>query len=139
MKNWIFIFTIALLFLACEQELTQKKLGKYDNGQVQLIQFVANEGGKEVVMKEQRFHENGQLEMEGDFEEGERHGIWKAYFKNGQLQSEGEFNKGIREGYSKVYYSNGHLMYEGQYSKDQKTGHWKFYNDSGVLVNEKDF
>lgn len=134
------IYTLLFISLiACESPVIEKIEGTYPNIQPKKISYFQEQDGKEILVEEKYFHDNGKLKMSGKFLNGNREGEWKAYFENEQLQSEGVFIGGKRNGLANVYYSNGKLYYEGQYENDKEVGHWKFYNEQGKLVNEKDF
>lgn len=138
MKNILILF-IGIALFACQTPIIEKTTIKYPNGEKKKIEFFQEIEGKEVLVEEKHFHDNGKFKMGGGFKNGLRDGEWKAFFKNGQLQSEGIFKEGKRFGIAKVYFSNGQLMYEGQYENDKEIGHWKFYNEKGKLVNEKSY
>ena len=62
------------------------------------------------------YDKNGQLEYEGEYLNGERHGKGKEYYHNGQLEYEGEYLNGKRHGKGKEYYChNGQLEFEIEY------------------------
>ena len=138
MKQLLYIFSIVFLF-SCEAPIVEKKGETYPNNQPKRIDYLQEQDGKEVKVKEKYFYEDGKLKMEGDFLDGKREGEWQAYFDNGQLQSEGFFKANKRIGVAKVYYPNSKLRYEGQYENDKEVGHWKFYNEQGQLIKEQDF
>jgi len=125
--------------MACESPIIEKIETKHPNGEKDKVSFYQEIEGKEMLMEEKHFHDNGVLKMEGKFLNGKREGVWKAFFNNEQLQSLGTFKDGLRIGEAKIYYPNGQLRYEGQYESDKQTGHWKFYNEEGKLVKEEDF
>jgi len=134
-------FILGVLFLAACNNTPIKEVIKesYPNNQAKLIEFVQEVDGKEQVVEQKAYFEDGQFKMGGKLLEGKRNGKWSAYFSNGKLQSEGEFENGMRTGIAKIYYENGNLMYDGQYKNDQKIGVWKFYNEKGEFVKEEKF
>ncbi len=134
------LYFIPLLFLiACESPIIEKVKETYPDNAKKLVSYFQVEDGKEVVVEEKHFHQNGKFKMGGKFLNGKREGEWKAYFKNDQIQSLGTFKDGRRTGVGKVYYPNGNLRYEGFYKDDKETGHWKFYTEAGKLSQEKDY
>lgn len=76
---------------------------------------------------------NGLKKIEGETVNGQRHGVWKAYYENGFLWSEGSFWYGKRKGYSIVYHENGKKKMEGDYKNGLKVGAWKIWNADGSL------
>ncbi len=135
------LLTIMCLLLSCNPPPTinKKVIATYPNKQPKTVNYIQKIDGKEVVVEQKEYYENGQLKMGGKLTNGKMNGIWKAYFENGKLQSEGEFINGLRTGLGKVYYPSGKLFYEGSYKNGKETGHWKFYNKKGKLAKEKDF
>ncbi len=138
MKNILILF-LGLTLFACETPVVEKIVSKHPNGEKKKVEFFQNIDGKEVLVEEKHFFDDGKFKMGGKFKNGLRDGEWKAYFQNEQLQSEGVFKAGKRFGIAKVYFPNGQLRYEGQYENDKEVGHWKFYNEQGKLTNEKDY
>ncbi|MCO6501177.1 MAG: hypothetical protein J5I47_12485 [Vicingus serpentipes] len=140
MKKVLFFTLCGVMLYACEAPPIEERVEEtFANGQPKTIHYVQQIDGKEEVVEQKAFFENGQFKMGGKLLKGKREGMWKAYFEDGKLQSEGEFEGGVRMGIGKVYYPNGQLMYEGQYENDKAIGHWKFYNEEGKLTKEKDF
>jgi antitoxin component YwqK of YwqJK toxin-antitoxin module len=45
------------------------------------------------------FHENGQLEVRGNYIDGELDGLWEEFYENGQLESRGNLKDGEWEGW----------------------------------------
>ncbi len=80
------------------------------------------------------YYENGQLEEEGTYKDGERDGLWKLYYENGQLFKEGTLKKGERHGPYKNYFDNGELWEEGTYKNGKQDGLFKLYHwETGQL------
>lgn len=140
MKQRITSLFVILLLAACGNSPIKEVVKEsYPNNQAKLIESVQMIDGKEQVVEQKAYFDDGQFKMGGKLLDGKRHGKWTAYFKNGKLQSEGEFDNGLRTGMAKIYYDNGNLMYDGQYKNDQKIGVWKFYNEKGEFVKEEKF
>lgn len=64
----------------------------YDNGQVQ-HEFNFNQNGKREGPAKY-FYENGQLAIEGNFQNGQETGVFKEYYENGDVKAEKTFNAG---------------------------------------------
>ena len=62
---------------------------------------------------EKRWHENGQLEFEGNYKYGKKHGQHKWWYPNGQLEFEEHYVNGKKHGLFKGWWKNGQLDYEG--------------------------
>lgn len=125
--------------MACESPIIEKVEETYPDNSKKRVTYVQEQDGKEVLVEEKHFHQNGKLKMGGKFLNGKREGEWKAFFENEQIQSLGTFKDGLRTGDAKIYYANGNIRYEGFYEKDKEVGHWKFYTEAGKLTKEEDF
>jgi len=135
----ILVLIITVLLISCKPSIKRKVITTYPNKQAKTVNYLQEIDGKEVIVEQKEYYENGQLKMGGKLLKGKMNGTWKAYFENGNLQSEGEFISGKRTGSGKVYYANGKLFYEGFYKNGKEIGKWKFYNKKGKLVKTKDF
>lgn len=140
MKQKITYLLIVLALIACNNSPIKEVVKEsYPNGKVKYVEYLQEINGKEQIVEERAFFDNGKFKMGGKLKDGKREGVWLANFYNGKVQSEGEYKAGIKTGETKVYYDNGNLMYEGRYKADKKVGVWKFYNKTGKLVNEQRF
>ena len=153
MKAEIILVTVILLLVfSCEKDddgndyfdlskESEFQINKdyFSNNQPRFVEYVQMQDGKEQVVEQKVYFDNGQLKMNGKLTKEGRTGKWVAYFNNGKPQSEGEFKNGLRTGKSKIYYENGNLMYDGQYESDKKVGVWKFYNNKGEFVKEEKY
>jgi len=112
------------------------------------------------------YHNNGELNFEGNYKEGLRIGRWKIFsrttpyieeqgFKGGlhcdyfykenydtkdiEIISKDKYSDGILNGPYKVYYYNGNLELEGSYVDGKKDGLWKTYSFQGELKTEEQY
>ena len=53
------------------------------------------------------YHNNGNVEIIGDYKNGKEEGEWKFYRENGKLEGIGNYKNGEREGKWKLYHENG--------------------------------
>tara|TARA_Y100000589_G_scaffold259724_1_gene249350 strand:+ start:1060 stop:1464 length:405 start_codon:yes stop_codon:yes gene_type:complete len=67
-------------------------------------------------------HENGQLETEASFIDGQQDGITKIWYANGQLRGEGSFKSGKQDGSTKIWYKNGQLKTEKVFKEGKLVG-----------------
>ena len=111
------ILLISMLVLSCQNNEPTQKENKL----------------KRKVEKVLEYYPDGKKKLEGELVNGERHGIWKYYYKNGFLWSEGKYWYGARKGYSTVYHENGKKKLEGEYENDLKVGKWKLWTEDGSL------
>ena len=86
-----------------------------------------------------KYDENGNLLEQGQFDEkGKATGEWKWYHNNGQLQQIGNFENSQRKGIWIFYSELGIIKEEGEFDKNgNKTGKWKYYNQNGKLIETK--
>ena len=91
-----------------------------------------------TMIKEVVYYPNGEIRQSGAFIDGERLGVWKAFFETGQLQSIRNYNdQGLEEGLSRVYKLEGghyYLFISGYFSEGVKRGTWKFFNRNGDTI-----
>ena len=66
------------------------------------------------------YYDNGQLEAEFNFKDGEYDGLSKEWYLNGQLKSEKNFKDGALDGLSKNWHSNGKLRWETTYKDGEQ-------------------
>ncbi len=67
-------------------------------------------------------HENGQLETEACFIDGQQDGPTKIWYANGQLRGEGSFKSGKQDGLTKIWYENGQLKTEKVFKEGKLVG-----------------
>ena len=65
-----------------------------------------------------------------------RAGLFVAYHQNGQVQSEGHYEEGLEHGVWKDFFPNGKVAAEGQYNLGKESGKWRFYKEDGSLAEE---
>ena len=79
---------------------------------------------------ETRFHENGEMHINGRYINGEKHGIWRWYEPDGTLVLYGEYKYGKKDGLWENYNSNGTIMEiitykDGKIIKEEKISNKK--------------
>ncbi len=78
-----------------------------------------------------QFFRNVKL-VEGTYQNGLRHGIWKRYFPDGKLWIKGNYFKGKPDGKWEVWFSDGKPAARMYFNIGVKTGHWE-----GFYVNHE--
>jgi antitoxin component YwqK of YwqJK toxin-antitoxin module len=111
----------------------------YPDGSPKRVCIYKGKGENRELIHETTFYENRQMQMDGDFKDGKRHGLWVSWYMNGNKWSEGTFRYGKSEGKRTVYFENGKVRYEGTYKNDLRVGKWRFYDETGKLLAEQDF
>ncbi|MEY3052924.1 MAG: hypothetical protein RLY31_2709 [Bacteroidota bacterium] len=87
----------------------------------------------------ERFHPEGQLYEESDYQDDTLQGEVRRYFPDGVLQSVETMVDGRFEGPYRKYYPSGQLKLEGVYREDAMDGIWRKYSDTGELAEEVTF
>jgi len=82
------------------------------------------------------YHDNGQLQWEGDYKNGKKEGLWVSYYDNGQLRYKGNHKNGKSEGRWVRYWKNGQLWLEGADKNGKKEGRWVSYKEDGTVWEE---
>lgn len=62
-----------------------------------------------------KWHDNGQLEWEGGFDQGRIHGKVTSWYKNGQVHFTGEYRHGMPHGSFTYYHENGTVHYRADF------------------------
>ena len=111
----------------------------YDDGSPKRECIYKGEGEDRMLLKETFFYPNRQVEMTGEYKDGERHGYWIYYFENGNVWSEGFYSMGQNDGKRLTYFENGKLRYEAFYKDGERVGTWKFYDEAGNLIRDVNY
>ncbi len=74
---------------------------------------------------------DGSPYFEGNYENGECHGLIKNYTDSGIIKNEIEFVHGVKNGSFKYYYPNGKIKHEGTYLNNKEYGTIIHYRESG--------
>src|SRR5690606_41586241 len=95
-----FILCILLAFTPAFA-IAQQEVRKYydpEKTAIQEIYFVSGDNPDELTGRYQRFYENGNLMVEGHFEDGKKSGLFTEYHENGTLARKINYVKGVRHG-----------------------------------------
>ena len=111
----------------------------WDNGNPKTVRFYKEKAGEKILAKEKQYYPEGQLKMEGNFENKLRAGEWNSWYEDGTLWSSGSFKAGKRHGIGIVYHPNGTKNIEGTYEEGRRTGLWKSWDESGNILSEQRF
>lgn len=128
-----------LLFIAsfsCQTNLEEEVISNWPNGEVQKVYFFQKKGELREKVVEERYYENGQKEMRGEFSNGERNGTWIYWFQDGRKWTESTYENDLRVGQTVVWRESGLKNYEGSYSKGKPHGTWTFYDIDGSRLKD---
>lgn len=148
MRYFSFIFRLFVLLLvvsSCSakaddplKNAVRKVESKYADGKDSLVVYYSDDSKHEKI-KEEVYHDNGELAIEGMYKNNKRNGLWRAWFPNGNIQAESEYTEEVPNGIRKVYFENGRLMYSGMMKDGKKTGSWTFYDANGNVIKEEKY
>ena len=127
---------MALMFVACDDSLTNKVISSYENGQPTVVRYYDK---NDQCVREVHYYDDGSLFMEGEIKDNVRNGEWISYFQDGKVQSTGFFENDKRTGKSLVYYENGNLWMDGSYREGQRIGLWYYFDEQGYPTDTINF
>lgn len=130
--------TLGCMLISCSQKQTVVE-ETYNDGSPKRECVYIGQGKDRVLVKETFFYPSRQVEVTGEYKDGERHGYWIYYFENGNVWSEGFYNMGKNDGKRLTYFENGKLRYEAHYKDDERVGTWKFYDEAGNLIKDVNY
>lgn len=144
MKAKFTLLLVVVLLISCSRndsenpegnnELTKEVVESFENGQARSEKYY--EEGSLRLVKQVLYYPNGQIQQEGEFKDGRRHGKWISYFENGNKWSLNSYDIGNLDGEYKTWYENGELNVEGYYTNGQPSGNWKYFDENGNLLKE---
>lgn len=108
----------------------------WPNKNVKLVQNIRN--GVEDGVSEIYF-EQGKLQEQRSYFEGEKHGIWSTYNASGTKVAEANYRHNSKDGIWRIWDEYGKIRYEMYYSNGEKTGTWRMWDENGKLLNERDY
>ena len=82
---------------------------------------------------------NGQLEQEGQYQNGKKSGLFKFWHENGQLASTGEYRDDQPVGEWVWYYQNGQKSSVGKYDHGKLVGNWRWWDEQGKLTKQQSY
>ena len=107
--------------------------------------FYCTEFNSEAIAKSkfvsiyQEFSKNGNIICEGNFDNGNKTGIWIYYNDDKIIKSLYHYEKDSLNGKSIIYYENGNVSSEGNYLNGKKSGLWVYYKENKVRDYEENF
>ena len=98
MKHTLLIITALMLIVGCSESDAQQKVitvtETYKDGDVSNISYHKITGNKIELVKEIKWHENGQKMKERTYKNGKLDGLWTSWYENGQKYSEATYKDG---------------------------------------------
>jgi len=144
MKNTLFILLTVGFFISCTSvnEESKNEVTKHTIEQNEVK--VTIEDQSDVKVENGPFIEkfpNGGIKIKGEMLNGNRDGVWVAYFQSGIKQSESTYLNGVLNGKYAVFYENGNIRMAGYYDNGERDGVWRLYKKDGAFdrqINYKD-
>ncbi len=85
------------------------------------------------------YHENGTISLQGNYERGDRIGIWKTLFENGQLKFTGKYKEDLRAGKWNWWYEDGAVRSVAKYKEGTLDDQRLWWYENGKLKLEENF
>lgn len=106
-----------------------------ERGEIQLAKDVFGDVYFERLTSNylERWHNNGQLWMQGLVKDGELNGLCEWRHENGTLVVRGSYKEGYREGLWEEWYRNGQLFSRCTYTNGWKNGLEQLWSNNGKL------
>jgi hypothetical protein len=70
---------------------------------------------------------------------GDKHGLWRFFYKDGRMWCQGEFEMGFESGSWTFYHPNGQPSARGELDGWRRQGTWEFWDEAGCPLNEESF
>lgn len=137
MQKLVCFLIATFILVSCSR--TNVKKEKYEDGRIKSEKTFQKINGKEQLVKEVKFHQNGQKYIEGSYKDELRNGPWSSWYEDGKIWSKGEFKEGKSHGKRTVYHPNGNIYYEGNFDMGKRTGLWVFFDENGVKIKEVNY
>lgn len=84
-------------------------------------------------------YDESALVEEGEFQEGRKVGVWKAYYPSGKLKSEITHDNGRPSGPYTTYYENGKIEEKGNWGLNKNMGKFTRYYENGQVQQDFTF
>ena len=114
MKKTILILLASILIIGCSSE-KRVLLDELENKSENWLESVMHYDGELFSGVGYDVYENGQLQKEEAYKNGQLHGAWKEWYKDGKIWLEGSYKNGKEHGLEKWWHSNGALKFQGEY------------------------
>lgn len=136
---YLTIIGITLLFSSCKnREVREQKIG---DKLVEQFYVVETDDGSFVRDGEYKtWFPSGQIERNGQYQDGNRIGEWKGWYKNGQMEFVYNFKNDTLEGSFIRWYSNGQKRIEGIKINNfpwDEIGIWSSWYENGQILSKE--
>jgi antitoxin component YwqK of YwqJK toxin-antitoxin module len=131
-QNIILLISCFLFFLQCKNncEVTEKY---HENDNPKIINYFENCRNKSEY-KSSIFYESGQIQNEGFYKDGKKHGIFKRWNRNGILIESWKMKNGKTNGKVTCWYDDGTLKRKLNVKNEKKNGSFVEWDSLGELI-----
>ncbi|HEX3726764.1 MAG TPA: hypothetical protein VHV08_11000 [Pirellulales bacterium] len=84
------------------------------------------------------WHQNGQHQLEGNYDHDLQTGVFTWWHTNGQKALEGRFDNGKQDGEWTWWFANGQKSIHGEYAHGNPTGRWTWWKEDGRVAQSAD-
>ena len=106
----------------------------HENGQQKtIIKYNAN---NKINGKYQRWFENGQLEIQSNYNDGKRNGVYLKWHENGQLNLQIKYKDGLSNGLAQSWNENGQKTSSANFKDNILDGPAQTWYENGKLKSE---
>ncbi len=130
------VLGIVSVAISCSEKLEEEVESAWPDGTPQKVVFYEIQKAERVKVKEERFYENGEQEMVGEYQGIKKDGDWMYWFPDGKKWSQASYSNDLKEGKAIVWRENGNKNYEGGYATGKPHGSWIFYDADGSRLKE---
>lgn len=130
---WLLLLMISTLLVSC----TRPEKTYHETGELYEVFYQDKEGKKHG--KYMRYHLEGSVAEELEYNHGLPAGTRKLYYEDGKLESESKYERGQLNGFHRVYYPSGKLMIDAVYKDNAMNGTFKKFNEDGSLQEVVNF
>jgi len=116
-------------------DMGYKQIDYYSNGQVRIKQNFVDyeESGYKLEGEAIKYYQNGQIQNQGAYKEGQKDGLYQEYFDDGTLKLEFQYTDGVKNGPFTINFSDGSVKEKGQYLNDNYQSEYASYFDNGQI------
>ena len=85
-----------ILFLNynCGENLIEEVKERYIGGGLKVVEYYKKVGDNQKIVRKREYYENGQIWIEGNYEEGKEDGKHTYYYEDGSIEEVEEYKNG---------------------------------------------
>ncbi|GHN02556.1 hypothetical protein WSM22_40450 [Cytophagales bacterium WSM2-2] len=136
-KSSILVFIAVSLLTSCssrkETELKDPLTGKL----AERFQYTETSNGSQL--KDgfyKKWYPNGQLNLDGSYENNRKAGDWKVYYDDGALQETAHFVNDSLDGKLETFFKSGKKSSESVYSRNKRNGQVTVWYENGQIAEQ---